>query len=223
MVGAICKWEVLSHPVVTIQCFGWAVFFRAVFAGRNQTFLSLLSRAGAFEQPMKPAPEFIGRCIELERRVMRLYASLSQRFARDELAREFFRYLASQEEDHAGMLELCRVAAGRGRFRETCLHRWSETVPETERALNEAEIILNHHHSLAEALRLAIKIESSQINRLFTGVVEATDPRLIRKLTAFRNAVRDHLGYLCERVPVLDPTFSDACRTLWAVVSKDCR
>lgn len=62
MVGAIGKWEVLSHPVVTIRCFGWAVFFRAMFASPDQTFLSLLTKAGLFE----PVPEFIGRCVDLE-------------------------------------------------------------------------------------------------------------------------------------------------------------
>ena len=57
--------------------------------------------------------------------------------------------------------------------------------------------------------------------RLFAGVVAATDPRLGRKLGAFRNAVKDHLGYICERIPVLDPSFSDACRALWAEIPKD--
>jgi hypothetical protein len=64
MVGAICKWEVLFHPIVTIQCFGWTVFFRAVFAGPNQTFLSLLTKAGVFEHPMKllrSLPSTLGR------------------------------------------------------------------------------------------------------------------------------------------------------------------
>ena len=83
MVGAICKWEVLSHPVVTIQCFGWVVFFRAVFAGPNETFLSLVAKAGVFEQPIKPVTQFIGRCVDLERRVMALYESLSRRFSRN--------------------------------------------------------------------------------------------------------------------------------------------
>ena len=221
MVGSICKGDVLSHPVVTIQCFGWAVFFRAVLASPTQGFLSLLTRAGLFEHPIKPVPEFIGRCIDLERRARKVYESLSERYSRNELVSEFFGHLAYQERDHAELLELCRAAAGRKLWRETCGDRWQETVGETERRLREAETILGQNHSLADALRLVIEIESSQINRLFAGVVAATDPRLSRKLGAFRNAVKDHLGYICERIPVLDQSFSDACRALWAEIPKD--
>src|SRR5512147_3158124 len=99
MVGAISKWEILSHPVVTIQCFGWTVFFRAVFARPNQTFLSLLANAGLFEHTIKPVPEFIGWCIDLERRAMKLYESLSRHHSRNELVSEFFDHLAHQEQD----------------------------------------------------------------------------------------------------------------------------
>jgi rubrerythrin len=221
MVGAICKWEILSHPIVSIQCFGWTVFFRAVFAGPNQTFLSLLAKAGVFEHPLKPVPEFIGRCIDLERRAMRVYDSLSRRHSRNELVSEFFEHLALQEQDHAELLELCRAAAGRGRWQEGGLDRGRVSLPETERQLKEAEAVLDQRHSIADALRLVIEVESSQVNQLFTGVVEATDPRLARKLQAFRNAVKDHLGYICERIPVLDPSFSEACRALWAEISRD--
>jgi hypothetical protein len=92
---------------------------------------------------------------------------------------------------------------------------------QTERQLKEAEAVLDRHHSIADALRLVIEVESSQINQLFAGVVQATDPRLARKLHAFRSAVKDHLGYICERIPVLDPNFSEACRALWAEIPKD--
>jgi rubrerythrin len=221
MVGTICKWEVLSHPIVTIQCFGWTVFFRAVFAGPNQTFLSLLTKAGLFEQPIKPVPEFIGRCIDLERRAMSVYESLARRYSRNEVVSEFFDHLAHQEQDHAELLELCRAAAGRGRWQEGGLDRRRERLSETERQLKEAEAILDQRHSIADALRLVIEVESSQINQLFEGVVEATDPRLTRKLQAFRSAVKDHLRYICERIPVLDPSFSEACRALWAQISTD--
>ncbi len=222
MDGAICKRELLSHPFVTIHCFGWAAFFRAVSAGPNQTFLSLLSKVGLFENPIKPVPEFIGWCIDLERRAMTIYDSLSWRYSPNELVREFFEHLAHQEQDHAELLELCRAAAGRGLWRETCFDRWRETVGETERRLKKAEAILDQRHSLADALRLVIEVESSQINRLFVGVVAATDPRLASKLQAFRNSVKDHLGYICERIPALDPSFSEACRAICAEIPKDC-
>ena len=49
MVGVITGWDVFTHPVVTIRCFGWQVFFRAVAPWQDETFLSLL-QSGGFQQ-----------------------------------------------------------------------------------------------------------------------------------------------------------------------------
>jgi rubrerythrin len=217
MVGAICKLEILSHPVATIECFGWAVFFRAVFSGRDQTFLSLLSQVGVFQHPQVPVPDFIGHCITLERRTMRIYQSLSLRYARMRLAREFFNHLAEQEDIHAELLELCRAAASRGRWKEQGIETWRQILPDTERLLREEEVALDRHDSLADSLRLVIRVESSQINGLFTGIVTATDARFAKVFGAFRTAVRDHLGYIQERIPVLEPSLKQECNQLQVV------
>jgi rubrerythrin len=215
MVGAIGKWDILSHPVVTIQCFGWTVFFRAVFSWPEKTtFLSLLAEAGAFSRPRVAVPEFVERCIDLERRAERLYQSLSQRFARMEPAREFFEHLAQQERSHAELLELCGAAAGRGRWREALSDPWRHVVPLVDQQLKEAEASLGQPGDLADALRLVIQVEASQINGVFAGIVEATDSRLLRKLDAFRSAVHDHLGYIFERIPILEPALAEACQAL---------
>ena len=214
MVGTICRLEILSHPLVTIECFGWAVFFRAVFSGRDQTFLSVLNQVGVFPRPQAPACEFIGRCIALERRAMRVYQSMGLRYARIGFAREFFHHLAEQENTHAELLELCRVAASRGRWREQGMETWQQTLPVTERLLDEAEVMAEGHESLADSLRLVIRMESSQINGLFMGVVKATDIRFAMVFGAFRNAVRDHLGYIQERIPVLEPRLKAECDLL---------
>ena len=220
MFGTIRKWEVLTHPVVTIQCFGWTVFVRAVFAGREQTFLSLLSETGVFGRPLVPFTVLIGRCIELERRAMRIYQSLALRFDQRPLAREFFEELARQEQTHAELLEICRAAADRGRRDEQCFDPWQDTVPQTENRLEEAEAGLDADASLADALRLVIAAESSQINELFSDVVQATDPRLASKFMAFGNAVKSHLRYLGERIPVLEPSLAESAELLRSVSSK---
>jgi len=49
MVGVICTNYILFHPIVTIRAFRWRVFFRAVFEGQGDTFLSLFQRNGFFE------------------------------------------------------------------------------------------------------------------------------------------------------------------------------
>ncbi len=220
MIGVIRKRDILSHPITTIRCFGWWVFWRCLFAGRNQTFLSVLTQTRAFEPPIQPVVGFIARCVGLERQLMKVYESLSRQYAGNERAWDFFDHLAQQEKDHADLLELCRVAASRGRWQQRGSDCWREAVQETEEQLKEAEAFLGERRSLSEALTLVLEVESSPINRLFAGVVEATDPRLGQKFQAFRNAIKDHLGYICERVPVLDPNFSETCRAFWAETPK---
>ena len=44
MVGAIIKRDILAHPVVTIRCFGWSVFIRALLAGPRPRFFPLADR-----------------------------------------------------------------------------------------------------------------------------------------------------------------------------------
>jgi rubrerythrin len=214
MVGAICKAEILAHPLVTIDCFGWAVFFRAVFAGRDETFLSLLNKAGIFRQPKITAPEFIDHCIALERRAMRIYQSLAARYARQEPARDFFDRLAREEDIHAQLLELCRAAAFRGRWKDQGIETWRQAVPATERILHEAEVALKQPDALADSLRLVIRIESSQINGLFTTIVRSTDALFTKVFGVFRTAVRDHLGFIRERISDLEPRLKLDCDRL---------
>jgi rubrerythrin len=214
MVGAICRVEILSHPLVTIECFGWAVFFRALFSGRDRTFLSLLNQVGVFRQPQVPAPAFIDRCINLERRAMRIYQALAFRYAGMHLVREFFDQLVRQEDIHAELLELCRAAACRGRWKGPEVETLERIVPETERLLEEAEVTVDRHDSLADSLRLVIRMESSQINGLFTGVVRATDARFAHVFGAFRTAVRDHLRFIEECIPILEPCLKSECKQL---------
>lgn len=218
MVGAICKLDVLFHPIVTIQCFGWMVFFRAVFAGRNQTFLSLVAKARHDWRPSRPAPELIDECIQLERRILRVYTEFCGRYTRNEEVHELFGHLARQTLDYIAVLELCRAAAHRCLGRNGGVDRWRDTLAETDRRLKDAEATLAQRHSIADALRLAIEIESSQLDRVIVAVAEAVDPRLACSLRAFRN-----LAYLCQRVPVLEPAFSDACQAIRAGLPKEQR
>ena len=60
MVGVITNWDILAHPVVTIRGFGWRVFFRAVFAGPETTFLSLLH---GVHSSAANVPPLLERCI----------------------------------------------------------------------------------------------------------------------------------------------------------------
>ena len=80
MVGVICRRNILAHPFVTIRCFGWRVFFRALIAGRSQTFLSVLADAKGLQPPKVRVPELIERCAKLELQAGRIYEGLAERF-----------------------------------------------------------------------------------------------------------------------------------------------
>jgi hypothetical protein len=214
MIGTIGRWEILSHPRTTIQCFGWKVFFRAIFSGPGRSFLAVLQEAGAFESTREPASEFLARCIELENRAGRIYQALAQRFRHRELAREFFENLAAQEQVHAELLELCRAVAGRGRWQSQPFASYHAMVPEVEKNLIEAEAALPEIGSLTEVLRKVIDLETAQINDLFSGAVRATDPRFPKKFVAFRGAIHDHFAYIRGQVPILAPELREACANL---------
>ena len=68
MLGVIQTWDVLAHPVVTIRCFGWGVFFRAVVPWQGGTFLTLLRATGRFRTAASKVPTILERCIDLEMR-----------------------------------------------------------------------------------------------------------------------------------------------------------
>jgi hypothetical protein len=214
MLGAIRKRDIMAHPFVTLHCFGWPVLFRALIAGRDQTFLSLLVGARALRRPGVKVPELLGRCVELELRAERIYESLAERFTGQAPVRHFFETLALQERDHYEMLELCRELAGQEGWLEEHFAPWRDAVPRLQRQMDDAEASLQDLDSVADALRLVIRIEGSEIGQVFGGIVAATDSGFVRNLRAFQTAGARHISYVCERIPKLEPDLADECRAL---------
>jgi len=64
VIGVIRKRDVLRHPVATVQSFGWRVFLRALKAGPNETFLSVVAEIQAAEEVKLhfPPPLCQGSC-----------------------------------------------------------------------------------------------------------------------------------------------------------------
>ena len=114
MLGVITSRDVLLHPIATIRCFGWGIFFRAVSPWHEKTFLALLRDADFFGAASSQIPELLRRCVELELRAKRIYAALAEGFVNLGSIGRFFETLALEEQDHADLLELCRAAAIRG-------------------------------------------------------------------------------------------------------------
>ncbi len=216
MVGAIRKRDILAHPFVTIHCFGWRVFFRALTASQNETFLSIVAQTTIHRKPSVKVPELVGQCIDLEFRAMQIYESLTRRFAQQEPVKRFFEMLARQELSHAQLLELCRAAAGRGRWDGQHFEPWRDTIPQLKRQMEKAASTLDSLDGVRDALRLVIQIESSEVNRVFRGVVAATDSDFVRKLQTFQQSTSSHLGYICEEIPKLEPDLEGECQEMLA-------
>lgn len=221
MFGVIRRRDIIAHPFVTVQCFGWPVFFRALTAGRRQTFLSLLSGSGARTAPSPTVEvlEILGRCVDLESRARRIYQALAERFGQHAPVKQFFDTLARQEREHFELLALCRRLASREGWLEEHFAPWRDAVPRLERQMDDLEDSLEAIQGLADALRLVIRLEGSEINHVFRGAVSATDSDFVRTLRAFRVAETRHIAFVCDQIPKLAPDLADECSGLRASYS----
>ena len=213
MVGVITRWDILAHPAVTIQCFGWRLFFRAMVAGNDRTFLSLLQEAAS---PTTEVPDLLGRCIDLELRARRIYKALARALEDQGLVGPFFEVLARQERLHADLLGVCRSVALRGAWKANLFNPWKDYLPRLELQMEETEAKLYEVNSVDAALRLVLRIEGSEINQVFHAALAATDAAFVRRLRPFRDAMETHMGYILDRLPELAPHLVDEARALRA-------
>ncbi len=206
MDGAIRTRDILTHPIATIRCFGWRIFFRAVTARRNQTFLALLGEMDFFRQLPVPIPKLVARCVDLELRAKRIYELFAWRFAREPVNARFFGALVEHEQQHADLLELCQVAGARGHWKEEYFTPWRDSVPRAEQVMDAAEKAAAAVTTLEKALQVVLQVETSEINAVRDGVFAATAAEFVRNLAAFRNATRDHMTLICRQHPALETT-----------------
>jgi hypothetical protein len=212
MVGVIRGWDVLTHPVVTIRCFGWRVFFRAIAPWQANTFLSLVRPAVSAKAACSKVPGILERCINLELRAKRIYTVLGKALRDQGLVGPFFAGLAEQEQYHADLLDLCRAAAVRGNWKASVFNPWETYLPRLEQQMESSEEALSHIDSIDAALQMVIQIESSEINGVFRAAIAATDAPFVRKLKPFRKTMEAHMSYIVERLPQLSPNLTLACR-----------
>ncbi len=214
MVGVIRKRDIISHPLVTVQCFGWRVFFKALLAGQDQTFLSLLTDSGTFQSQKSQIPEYVESCIQLELRAKRLYWHLARKFSQASVVRIFFTTLARQEQEHADLLQLCREAAGRGQWIARYFEPYAKKMSQLENGMQETESRLERLRTIADALRLVIRIESSEVNDVFQSIVSASDSKFVRSFGLFHTSIGKHLHYINSNILKIDPDLKDDCKVL---------
>ena len=214
MLGVIRRRDIIAHPLVTVHCFGWPLFLRALIAGRRKTFLSLLAASGAPRSPTIEVPELLGRCVDLESRARRIYQLLAGRFAHLAPVQRFFETLAQQEQEHFELLALCRQLASREGWLEEYFAPWRDVVPQLEREMDALADSLDGLDQLVDALRLVIRLEGSEINHVFRSAISAVDSEFVRTLKAFRTAETEHIAYACDQISKLAPELADECRGL---------
>jgi hypothetical protein len=216
MVGVITGWDILAHPISTIRCFGWQVFFKAVGPWQGRTFLSVIRDAGFLAPSPSSVPTILERCIALELRAKRLYKILATAFDDQGLVGPFFAGLVEQEQYHADLLEICRAAAVRGGWKANLFNPWHDYLPRLEQQMDAAEAAIRQIDSVETALRLVIQMESSEINEVFPAALAATDAAFVKRLRPFQTAMEAHMTYLVERLPELSPRLMLATRELRA-------
>jgi rubrerythrin len=212
MNGAIRKRDILAQPFVTIHCFGWLVFFRALVAGRNQTFLSLL--AETHKPPPLKVRNVIERCIKMEEKVKSIYERLAVWFTGRAAVKEFFDELARQEQSHAELLELCQRSVRRESKLQERFRPLRDTLSRVEKQMERIESSLESVGGLADVLRLVLWIERSEINTVFRGVVAATGSEFVRTVRTFHTAGARHITFICDEIPKLEPDLAEECRDL---------
>ena len=216
MVGVINHWDIVAHPFVTIRCFGWGVFFRAIGPWQSKPFLSLLRDAGCFGAAASKVPTILERCVGLELRAKRIYKALAKAFADEGLVAAFFAGLADQEQYHADLLEICRAAAIRSGWKAHLFNPWDDYLPRLEQQMDATEAAVWKIDSVEAALQLVVQIESSEINQVFHAALAATDSAFVKKLRPFQEAMEAHMTYIVERIPELVPEMMMVCRELRA-------
>jgi rubrerythrin len=216
MVGVITSWDVFAHPISTIRCFGWSVFFKALAPWHQKTFLSLLHDAGCFDAAASKVPTILERCIVLEQRAKRIYEILATTFSDQADVSQFFAGLAMQEQFHADFLNVCRAASLRTGWNVKLFNPWQNFLPRIEEQMEDTEEAVYQIDILDIALQLVIQIESSEINEVFYAALAATDEAFVKHFKPFREAMKTHMTYIAVRIPQLSPQLMIACRGLRA-------
>jgi hypothetical protein len=205
MVGVITSKDILAHPITTIRCFGWQVFFKAVVPWRDTPFLSLVRDAGLLGDSASSMSRILDRCIALELRAKRIYAALGKALDDQGLVGPFFAGLAVQEQYHADLLKLCRAAAIRSGWKANVFNPWQNYLSRLEQQMADTEAAVYEIDSVDAALQLVIQIESSEINQVFRAALAATDAAFVKRLGPFRKTMEAHMSYIVERLPELSP------------------
>ena len=205
MIGAIRTWDVLSHPLVTVRCFGWTTLFRVVLAGRKQTFLSLLSNNALIFPADAEAAAILKQCIDLEVRAEVIYVTLAGATIEKPALTLFFTTLAQQEQSHADLLRLCAAASKQDEQWLKVLRSWRDDVVRLDGEMRKAEALVSSVDDLDDAMRLVVQVELSEVNQILLAAMYASSSLFVKRLRPFQKAIETHIRYIAAQLPKLAP------------------
>ena len=205
MIGAIRTRDVVFHPFVTIRCFGWKTFFRAIMARRAETFLSLLHDRDVFGNKDRTADAFLRQCFKLELRAKSVYCTLAETMCDRPAIAEFLGTLAEQEQEHADLLQLCRAASNGSSWELEILLPWRDSLDRLDREMDEAEAMVPTVNDVDDVMRLVLQIELSEVNHVFLAAMTASNSTFVKNLRPFQTAVETHIAYIASQVSELAP------------------
>jgi hypothetical protein len=205
MQGVVTTKEVLAHPLVILEAFGLKVLVRSLLAGRDETFLDIVTRCaqeGANDDMeeldlLKTVDRFVG----LERLARDLYRELSRQLAGFPDAAKFFFTLSWQEEGHALVLSRVRREIRRGRLwkKSRDLHLCSIGSLEALFANFEHEV-RKKGICLARALEIVEEIEGSELDVVFDCLNASVDMRSRARFERYFVLSKAHSAYWHEQV-----------------------
>lgn len=208
MRGLIGKKDVLCHPFLVIQGFGWKVFLRTLRAPAGLTFLEIISEG--IPNPSKPheleLSQQLDKLISFEIRCSQFYSKMSEIFRNHwGLAPDFFRNLSEQEEGHAEILRIAKVEISRHYLWNTVLPIKPGLMEKTDRMLSEVEGLLRLPEKLdiKKGLEAVERLESSEINTVFDDLLHSIHTPFLKKIYRIVPALSDHQTYLDSLLPLL--------------------
>lgn len=163
---------------------------------------------------MKPE-EFLARLLDYERRVGNLYRALGNHASFPVDLRSFWHRMAEDERHHVAVLErsrhLINLQQAAPQAADSVFHEIDQQVAAAEAAVSHTDL------SVDEALRYAMRLESSELNRLDGSWFHTFPPSLSAMLTLLTPEDNVHLQRLVEAVHAfsLDKALHEHATSLW--------
>jgi rubrerythrin len=152
------------------------------------------------EPPSKPVSDVFERFAEIEDLVSKLYFRFSHLFLGNPEIRDFWWEMATEEQQHAAILMACKAIT------ENFLADIADPGAGLEKA-NEFKRYISSYLSkgtpsmtIEESLKIAVEIEGSEINSIYSRLVDSLGPDIARTIEQVTGPTGSHRRKLAAAV-----------------------